>query len=564
MRGVRYAYPRQRGADRSDVLVGVDLDAEAPHSLCVLGPNLSGKTTLATLIVKHHLDQVDGRLGGSLTICPDGTVPNAVGVLFEDVHWMLCNIYVDEEVAFGLENLGVPASEMRQRVAVALSAAGLAGFERRVINTLSGGELQKVAIIAVLITSPAILVTDDVLSNLDVPSSLALPQMIGEHVASAGTLWIDFARRWSPYVTSHGSIARLERGRTAASASPTAIVSRWDSGNGSEVEIPVAAEIALEANRQLIASGQPQIPVTCDRVITVTHLAARFRVVEARSAAESIPSDTDLSMEDLAFSYSVERPILRGCRVGFVRGRVNILAGRNGAGKTTLAKLCAGLMGRHTGRILWQRAKASPSLLRRKVALVFQNPEYQFLADTVADEIALACRLARSADRRLDDAAADRVLAVVGLEEKRELSPYRLTAGEKRRLAVGIALVRDAEAIFVDEPTLGQDRANTVALGELFRELARNGKTVVLISHDSRFVYEFGDAIHLLENGSITYSGGVVGAFVAETSHDFAGQSEVLEVWRRLGGDGGSGGGGQVPRTVEALMNRLQIRDDVA
>jgi len=555
VKNLNYYYPGQDQA----VLHDLCFEAQAPNMLSILGGNLAGKTTLANLMIRQHLGQIIGTLSGSIELTLPPTGRGLIGFLFEDVNWMFCNIHVDEEVAFGLENLGVPSSTIRACVSEALRSTGLLGFERRQINTLSGGELQKLAIAAVLVITPGILVTDDLLSNLDVPSSATLPELIHEYRRRSGCLWIDLARRWTNHVSEADRIAVLRKGVLTDTRSPHALIQKanWSPFEADEVLLPEPVEILLRANNTLGAQGLEPISPTLDRENLLSRLHGRFRVRGRRPIITSLSRcPSELEIKNVAFAYTSSAPLLKECTVSFTSGRINILAGRNGSGKTTLAKLSAGLVKPNRGAILWRGDYADTRTLRRNVCLVFQNPEYQFLADTVSGELYLTGRLL-SLPHEKTRKLVDGLLAMLALDAKADLSPYGLTTGEKRRLAIGIALARNADVIIVDEPTLGQDKIHTVALGALFKQLTSAGKTLILVSHDSRFIFEYGDVIHLLEGGQVTYSGLVPHVFEPSTTFDFAGQSDVLNLWRLI--QGGSHPIADVPRSVDELFASIEV-----
>lgn len=552
---LRYSYPRQEVAALRDCSFAI----ASAQSLSIVGANLAGKTTLANLIMRKHLGQLEGTLSGTIDLHLDESGGGPLGFVFEDVNWMFCNLFVDEEVAFGLESLCVDSGEIRRRVDETLALTGLAGFQRRQINTLSGGEMQKLAIAAVLAPRPTMLITDDLLSNVDVVSAAHLPVLIEAYRRDSDCLWLDLSRRWTDHCSSSDQVALLEWGTLVSKETPLALFERlgpelvWRG----EMDVPEAVEMLVLANQMLDEHRAPPIPMTLDRERIVDAVSHRF--VRRSEGPRSSPTSevTEFQVEAVQFRYGRAAPVLNNCSLSLATGRVNVLAGRNGSGKSTLSRICAGLLRPERGRLFWRGAVLSLRALRDKVCMVFQNPEYHFIADSVRDELTLTGGLTPQPEdekRR----RAEHILSVLGLGDKANLSAFALTSGEKRRLAIGIALMRDADILIVDEPTLGQDRKQSGILGHLFRQLAEAGRTILVVSHDSRFIFEYGDVIHLVESGRVSFSGAVPTLFAASSGSDFSRQSDVYSVWERIARDNGSPAWS--PHSPRELLDSVEVR----
>jgi len=528
--------------------------------LSIIGGNLAGKTTLANIIIRKHLEQLEGILSGTIEFVFDPSRSDVIGLLFEDVHWMFCNLHVEEEVAFGLENLGVAPPDIRRRVTATLEQTGLAGFERRQLSTLSGGEMQKLAIAAVLATEPQILITDDLLSNLDVVSSRVLPELLGQYRRHSGCLWIDLSRRWATHSSAGDRVALLKAGTLLDHGPPAKIFEQLGDrlvADG-DVELPELLEMLSAANQALALRNLPKLPVTFERAQLFDAMTRRYRPRPPSNSQSRAPignEKSSLDIDNVSFQYGRGSPVLTNCSLAVIANRINILAGRNGSGKSTLVKICAGLLKPNRGRVLWQNSPASQRLLREKVCLVFQNPEYHFLADTAFEELYLTGRLLSLPDTE-NTKQVEWILARLGLESRAGISPFALTSGEKRRLAIGIALVRKAEILIVDEPTLGQDKSQSRMLGLLFKQLASEDTTLILVSHDRRFIFEHGDVLHLLQGGRVTCSGAIPGFFASSSQSDFSGQSDVMAFWERMGN--GNHAVEYAPRSTQELFQSLE------
>ncbi len=551
---VHYSYPNST----AEVIRGISFELKAAEELLIVGPNLSGKTSLATVMLRAHLKQLEGVLAGRFNISFHNPLKSLLGFTFEDPNWMFCNLRVEDEVAFGLENLGVDPKEIRRKVDEGLECVGLAGFHDRQISTLSGGEMQKLAIAAAVATEPEIIITDDLLSNLDVSSVPQLSAMLHDRKLTSGSIWIDLSRRWRDNWSRTRKLAILSEGKFVALGPTEATVADlWSRGELCRCcELPEEIQILARANRELLSRHMKPIPPLIERDQIVAAVSRLFRVRNPGNQTGQ-PRKGDASnklalvADKLNFSYVRGAMVLRDCTFEASAGKVNVLAGRNGSGKSTLAKLLTGFLKPTSGSIFYSGRSAGQPLLRQKVSLVLQNPEYHFLTDSVSEEIRLAVQLLPLPSDALEGKMED-VTVELDLESKLSVSPFALTAGEKRRLAVGLALLRKPEILIIDEPTLGQDYKQSRLLGSVFSRLASEGTTVILISHDARFILEYGDVIHLLDRGSISYSGSVPDLFLPSSASDFASQSAITNIWYSIGALSSPG---VHPRSLEELFS---------
>ncbi len=549
-----YGYP---GA-LTNAISNISFDIRNPYKISVIGGNSSGKTTLANALFLTYFNQLEGKVSGAIEFQFDKERSAQIGLLFEDINWMFCSIHVEEEVAFALENLCVPPSEIRRRVDDILQLVGLDGFQKRQINTLSGGEMQKLAIASVLVSNPSVIITDDLLSNIDIESASFLPKLIDEYRREMGCIWIDFSRRWAEYCNSSDDIAILKAGELLYSAPPRHLYDNFGSrliadGN---FYLPESFEMLTKANQLLHGHNLPLIPPHMDRSQIDTEIKKHFWVKSCQvnqSESEIIPK---LELNKISFEYQKDLPVLSECSIIFGAGLVNMLAGRNGSGKSTLAKICAGLLKEKKGQIYLHGRRLSDSDKRAKACLVFQNPEYHFLSDTVYDELYLTGRLL-SLDAKENKRQVDEIMALLGLDDKANSNPYFLNSGEKRRLAIGIGLARKAEILIVDEPTLGQDKRQSNMLGRIFRTLADSGTTLIIVSHDSRFIFQYGDLIHFLNQRKVVFSGSIPAFYRSSWGSEYYQESDILKVW-----DGIQGASSllKVPRSVEEFFGYTEIR----
>ena len=410
--------------------------------------------------------EIRGTWTGSLTI--DGveagasTAGTRVGLVFQDPSRQLVMDRAGDDVAFGLENRGWPREAMLERVPEALGAVGLAGAADRIALELSGGQRQRLALAGVLAPRPPVLVLDEPTANLDPAAAAAFLGRLDELRATDRTLVLIEHRVDAAWSLADVVLALGEDGAPLAVGTPAEVLIRRPALEAAGIWLPDAP----------IRRRPPAAP----------------------------PGEVVLEADGLAFAYDPARPVLRGADLRIGAGERIALVGPNGSGKSTLARLLVGLLRPDAGtvRLAGRDPAAMPAPeLARTAGYVYQEPERQFLAQSVRDEVLLGLRADEAV--RADDVLArlDLPLAIFG-----ERSPYRLSGGEQRRLSLATALVRQPRVLVLDEPTFGQDRHGYDGLLGILDGLPP-GTTVVAATHDERFVAEATDRVIRLEDGRV-------------------------------------------------------------
>ena len=433
-----------------------------------MGPSGSGKSTLAKALAGLIPRDVPGEWQGSLRIgdldvssAAPAEVAARVGILFQDPASQLVMDRCEDDVAFGLENRAWPLAAMRDRVPAALEAAGLGGFQRRRTSRLSGGEQQRLALAGVEAPWPSVLVLDEPTANLDPAGATAL-------------------------------FERLEAIREARSATLVLVEHRADlawpiadlvlalDGEGRPIDLGPPIDVLARSGERLAEAG---IWLPGDLAPEDGGATGERSVADLADGGQVAPDILEVHHARYEFVRGV--PVVRDVDLGISAGERVALVGANGSGKSTLLRLMAGLLRPRAGSIRLggaDPARLPASKLARLAGFVFQDPELGFLADTVAEEIALGLNHGETA-------AAAELMERLGLplETFGSRSPYRLSGGEQRRLSVATALVRRPRVLLLDEPTFGQDRRGWEATAELIGELVEEGTAVVAATHDERF-----------------------------------------------------------------------------
>ena len=505
--GFRYRTRRQ------PALRHVDLRLERGETLVVLGPSGSGKSTLALCLNGLIPHQIPGDLSGVAVVAgldiratEPGVLARTVGLVFQDPETQFCHLIAEDEVAFGLENLRVPREAMPDRIDAALAAAGLAGLGRRRVERLSGGQKQRLALAAVLVMDPPILVFDEPTANLDPLGARDLFERIGR-LRGERTMVIVEHRVEHALALADRVLVLGPDGSPLALGPPREVLRRrWDDLRRFGVWLPEVAALALALDPAAGAAGRP-LPLTVDDAATA--LATVRPPASAAPAAPRPPSPPAVRVRGLTFAYAGGDAVLDDVRCELPQGRLSAVVGPNGSGKSTLVAHLCGILRPRRG-VVDVLGRDGYDLARRPqpdlVGFVFQNPEHQFLTNRVFDEVAWGPRRARLPEPEVRLRTEDE-LARLGLEHLAGASPYKLSGGEKRRLSLATALVLRPRLLVLDEPTFGQDANTTADLLRRLRHLLDSGTTVVIVTHDMRLLATRADHVLALVRGRVAYEG---------------------------------------------------------
>ena len=469
-RGWGWRHAGRKNAALSDV----DLDIAPGERVLVLGPSGSGKSTLMGGLAGLLGGAEEGEAAGTLTV--DGVAPadarGRVGLLMQDPEAQVVLARVGDDVAFGMENMGVAREEIWPRVENSLEAVGLSVPLDHSTTELSGGQKQRLALASILAMGPGLLLLDEPTANLD-PSGVAEVRAAVEAIVE----------------------------RTGA----TVVV----------VEHRVDVWASLVDRVIVVADGAIAADGPLDEVLAQQGDALRERGIwlpgddvaaEVGPAPEVPPASSDATpiarVTDLTIGYDASAPVRSGIDLTIERGVSTCIVGANGAGKSTFALTLAGLLPPLAGTVEVETADGtagdphewSSKQLLGRMSMVFQEPEYQFLAATVAEELAIGPRAAGMTDEEIAP-LVDEHLEALGLTKLARANPMTLSGGEKRRLSVATALISAPELLILDEPTFGQDRGTWLGLVRLLRAALERGVTLVSITHDPAFVAAMGQRV---------------------------------------------------------------------
>ena len=516
-RGWGWRHAGRKNAALSDV----DLDIAPGERVLVLGPSGSGKSTLMGGLAGLLGGAEEGEATGTLTV--DGVAPaqarGRVGLLMQDPEAQVVLARVGDDVAFGMENLGVAREGIWPRVENSLEAVGLSVPLDHSTTELSGGQKQRLALASILAMGPGLLLLDEPTANLD-PSGVAEVRAAVEAVVEkTGATMVVVEHRVDVWASLVDRVIVVADGAIAADGPLDEVLEQqgdalrergiWLPGDDVAAEVGPAPEVA---------------PASFEGAQDDAENGSRTATPIARVA-------------DLTIGYDKAAPVRSGIDLTIERGVSTCIVGANGAGKSTFALTLAGLLPPLEGTVEVQTSDGtrgdphewSSKQLLGRMSMVFQEPEYQFLASTVAEELAIGPRAAGMTDEEIAP-LVDEHLEALGLTTLARANPMTLSGGEKRRLSVATALISAPELLILDEPTFGQDRGTWLGLVRLLRSALARGVTLVSITHDPAFVAAMGQRV--VDLGQVGTRGGVptdstdeAGAAPAGHAHDEGAQS---------------------------------------
>lgn len=550
-RGVSFSYD---GA--TPALDGIDLNIEDGEFLCILGGNGSGKSTFAKHL--NALLQPDAgtvRINGMDASDPELVydIRSTAGMVFQNPDDQLVATLVEDDVAFGPENLGVESPLIAQRVREALKGVGLVGFERRETHALSGGQKQRVALAGVLAMEPRVLILDEASSMLDPRGRKGLMKVC--RALHDRGMTIVMITHFMEEAAEADRVAVFRAGRVAMLGAPEEILTRADELAQLNLDMPASCSLG----RALRAKGVPVCAQVreADMVAEIAQVyaersgadvagrpsASDSRVLDhASSAADGmVASEPVIEISHLSHSYSLsarERRrwrkrsttvgasgkqalwgndpnspwALRDVSLTVRRGEFLGLAGHTGSGKSTLVQHLNGLIRPQEGSVcalgLDLSSKKGAAAVKAKVGVVFQYPERQLFAETVAQDVAFGPRnLGLPQDEVVRRVATS--LARVGLDLAAigDKSPFELSGGQRRRVAFAGVLAMEPEVLVLDEPMAGLDPAARRDFLELIDRLHREGLTVVMVSHSMDDLANCCDRIVVMNEGAVFADG---------------------------------------------------------
>ena len=526
LRGVSYRYrlteSRTEGGDENPSILALDdvsLQLKEGESVAIIGSNGSGKTTLAKLLNalmvpdegEVWVDGVDARDRESQKL-----IRQRVGMVFQNPDNQIISTSVEREIAFGLENLALPYDEMKEKVEWALERFHLEEYRNHSPHRLSGGEKQRVALAAVLSMQPKYLILDEPTSLLDSQGKREVLSLI-QKLAEQRKVTVIHITQFTEEAISADRVLVMHQGRIVLDGPPKEVLRRKEEleNIGLEAPFPLRMASALRQRGWRIS----------DECLTIDGLANEIsrslrdhKMKFSGEAADRRPSTVDegppqISMKKVSYSYDqglpTERKALDRINLEIKKGDFVGLIGPTGSGKSTLVQHLNGLLLPTSGEVIVEGENlkdksADLKKIRQKVGLVFQFPERQLFEDTVYEDIAFGPKNLGLSKEEIDNRVRESMLNV-GLDygQFAHRSPFFLSGGEQRKVAIAGILALKPDVLVLDEPTCGLDAKSTREIMMLLKELNSGGVTVILISHNMDLIADLAQKIILLDSGKL-------------------------------------------------------------
>ena len=509
---------------KKNALEKISLEIEKGGFVGIIGESGAGKTTLCNCInglIPHHYT---GDFYGSVKV--DGTdtfeidagkLALKVGSVFQDIESQITGYFVEDEILFGLENFGIAADEIENRIASALETMGISELRHKEISSLSGGQKQKVVIAAILALEPDILVLDEPTGELDPASSVQIFEMLKKLNEEKGITIIVAEQKIMLLCEFVKKLIVLEHGTCVHYGEIRSTLTHQREMEEAGINCPrVLTLTGKMVDQGLAPSGmkaEDRICLNAEEAAEFVKKVAGKKITAAAASsenkvtsAESSGGDVVLEFADVGFSYN-ETANVRNLNVKVHKGDFISIIGSNGAGKSTFSKLTNGLLKPSTGDVLVvgkNTKQQKVSALAKHIGFLFQNPDRQICCSTVREEIAFSLRNNGIAEDEIKS-RVEKTLNEFVFDGDTE--PFNMSRGQRQRLCLACLIALNPEILILDEPTTGLDYRECMEVMEKIRALNEKGTTVIMVCHDMEVVLDFAKTIIVMNRGEILGQG---------------------------------------------------------
>ena len=472
-------------------LMELSFSLEKGSFAVLAGSTGSGKSTLMRMIKRELSPQ--GTRSGEILFCgtpmeklSERDAASRIGYVCQRPDEQIVTDKVWHELAFGLENLGVPKSEIASRVAEMAAFFGIEDWYDRDVHTLSGGEKQLLSLASVMVMRPELLLLDEPTSRLDPIAASGFMEEIRKINHDLGVTVLIAEHRLDDCLPLADTLIVLEDGRLLTAGDTRVSIDRIRDNESLILGMPAVFRLFHKL-------GSKQIPLTVRDGRRL--LAEDYEYSEETSGSNpETKKEPALELKNVYFCYERDSAdILKGLDLSVAAGEIHCLLGGNGSGKSTLLSLASALHKPYTGDVKVFGKPVSRykegMLYENCLSMLPQDVQTLFTKDSVAEEL-------RSIERPLFD-----------FELLMDSHPYDLSGGQQQKLAFELALASKPKLLLLDEPTKGLDARSKKELGEFLLQLKRHGTTILIVTHDLEFAAEYGSRISLLFRGRIVSEG---------------------------------------------------------
>lgn len=499
----------------------VDLKIKKGEIVVITGPSGAGKTTLCRAINGLIPHFYRGELKGNVIV--EGfntreadliTLSSRVGMCFDDPSNQLFSATVLEEVAFGASNFVKTRKELIERVEDSMKFCRIEKYRDKSPHALSGGEKQSVALASIIAMRPSILVLDEPTSNLDPYGTRLVFDRISQLVREQRHTLIIVEHKLDQVLPFADRLVIMNEGEILVEGPPKKVLTESEIPWELNLQIPPVSKIAYTISRGKLP--YEELPLTLEEGVEyIRKLVSKgfIRIRESLKAPKTVEKPSSkrelIVFKDVWYEYPDGTLALKGIDLTIYDGEFIGIIGRNGSGKTTLAKMINGLYKPTRGVVYvegYDTREVDISFLSTIVGYTFQNPDDQLFAKTVREELAFGPKNLGLPREEIEE-RVKLIAREFGLEEYLDVSPFTLSQGLRQKTAVASVLTMNPKVLVVDEPTTGQDYARAKVMMELFKKLHREGRTIVVISHNMDLIAEYCERVIVMLNGEILLEG---------------------------------------------------------
>lgn len=511
---------------KKNALENVTLNIQKGDFVGIIGESGAGKTTLCSCLnalIPHHYTgdfygsvKVEGQ--DTFDIKPD-KLALKVGSVFQDIESQIVSYFVEDEILFGLENFGVPANQIEERITEALEALGISELRHREISTLSGGQKQKVVFASIIALKPDYLILDEPTGELDPASSLQIFKLLKKLNEERGITVIVAEQKIMLLCEFVKKLIVLEKGTVVHYGEIRSTLTHQREMEEAGINCP---RVLTLTGKMMEEGLTPSGMKTEERICLNTQEAADFikRMMgnnchvkaddySLKPSQEPVTEPSEqpvLEFKNVCFSYN-ETANVHDLNVKIKRGDFTAITGSNGAGKSTFSKLCNGLLQPSAGDVfvLGQNTKRNKvSSLAKHIGFLFQNPDRQICCSTVEEEIAFSLKNNGLSKEEIQS-KVEATIKEFGFDAKTE--PFNMSRGQRQRLCLACLIALNPEILILDEPTTGLDYRECMEMMNRIRELNENGTTVIMVCHDMEVVLDFAKSVIVMNRGEILAQG---------------------------------------------------------
>ena len=492
---LNFRYP---GAERNAV-DGVSFSVHSGEFMVVCGVSGCGKTTLLRLL-KPELAPA-GKLDGRIVYCGGERTPVQIGYVLQNPDNQIVTDKVWHELAFGLENLGLPTEVIRRRVGEMANYFGIQDWFRKKTDELSGGQKQLLNLAAVMVMQPRVLILDEPTSQLDPIAASDFIATLQKLNRELGLTILLVEHRLEEVFPIADRVLLMDSGRVLVCDAPEKIGDALPDGHPMRAALPSAVRIF----RSVQVADRCPLTVREGRDFLERHFGNRRGMLPEPAYRHG--ENVAVELKNVWFRYEKDLPdVLRGTSVQVYAGEIYAVLGGNGTGKTTMLQVIAGVCKAYRGKVLIAgkqiRDYGGNSLYRGVLALLPQNPQTVFIRDTVRADLTemLEVHGVPKAEREKKIMDVAEKLSIASLLDR---NPFDLSGGEGQKCALAKVLLTNPGILLLDEPTKGIDAGGKLVLKDILERLKADGMTVLLVTHDVEFAAETADRCALFFDGEI-------------------------------------------------------------